>query len=109
MEIWRLNSIRGDSAIKGFSDNLDHVTSAYANCQQYLQTIRIRARTVDYTENTYPFKLGASLPGVDALGLGITLTKIENVGQEGVIELVYRDYMSTSEDLRVPPTALFYQ
>ena len=79
------------------------------SCQNHLQAIRVRGRMADYRESSVTFKLGIPIGGPDALGTGITLTKIANAGQEGIIEIVEQQYQAETDDRRVPPVALFHQ
>ena len=64
---------------------------------------------VDYRERSVTSTGGIRSGGPDALGTGITLTKIANAGQEGIIEIVEQQYQAETDDRRVPPVALFHQ
>lgn len=108
-DVYRLDGIRNYAFVSKFSADLDNMPNAFQNCQNYLQTIRMRARMADFSESAIPFKLGVAVPGVDAAGVGITLTKIENAGQEGIIELGKADYRAADDAQRVPPVAIFHQ
>lgn len=111
--IYRLKSLwekkipappHGKSNMATFSN----VSNKPTSLTQYLSTIRIRARMADFRESETPFKLGVSEPTSGA-DIGITLTKIEKAGQEGILELYQENYGSLLEELRVPPVALFHQ
>lgn len=107
--VYRLGGIRSQPFVSARAAQLDNLPDAFANCQSYLQAIRIRGRMADNRESSITFKLGIPIRGQKALGTGITLTKIANAGQEGIIEIVEQQYQAETDDRRVPPVALFHQ
>ena len=107
--VYRLGGIRSQPFVSATAAQLDNLPNAFANCQNHLQAIRVRGRMADYRESSVTFKLGIPIGGPDALGTGITLTKIANAGQEGIIEIVEQQYQAETDDRRVPPVALFHQ
>ncbi|KAA3637229.1 MAG: hypothetical protein DWQ02_07045, partial [Bacteroidetes bacterium] len=54
------------------------------NCAPYLNALRIRMRMADDTESSVAFKIGPNVIGPSS---GITLSKIEEAGQEGILDL----------------------
>ena len=70
------------------------------------QAIRIRARMADFQDSSISFKLGIPVSLAEA---GITLSRIETAGQEGVLDIHQTYWTHESYDDCVPPVALFYQ
>lgn len=85
---------------------LNNMTNAYANCQNYLQALRLRTRMADYDESKASFKLGVPVP---ITNLNIELSHISSSGNEGIIDLYTWYCKDTNEDGIVPPVALFHQ
>lgn len=73
--------------VADFKDKLKvNVTEAAwnTNCAEYLDALRIRLRMADDTESEVAFKIGPNIVGPSS---GITLSKIENAGEEGILDL----------------------
>lgn len=104
--IYRLESLLTSAPLMAISTQLNTVRNAESNCRNYLQTIQLRARMADFQESEIPFKLGVPLSGTD---IGITLTKIQNAGQEGILNLYSKQYQDFEPELGVPPVAIFHQ
>lgn len=104
--IYRLESLLKSAPFMALSTQLNTIINAEVNCLNYLQTIQLRARMADFKESEIPFKLGVPLSGTD---IGITLTKIQNAGQEGLLNLYSRQYQEFNPELGVPPVAIFHQ
>lgn len=108
-EIYRPESIRPQPFVSARAAELNNMPNAQANCQNYLDTLRLRGRMADYQDSSFTFKLGVPIAPVPGLTVGITLANIENAGREGVMESYRVNFRGGDDDERVPPVALFHQ
>ena len=119
--------------IASFIKNLGGDSTREAICAQHLNSLRIRVRMADDSESEVHFKLG---PNLFTQTTGITLSKIEKAGEEGILDIYVvrfnpsgggattnqKTYISNAEtkDTRkpilnenyedaVPPVVLFHQ
>lgn len=70
--------------IASFIKKLGAESTREASCAQHLNSLRIRVRMADDNESEVPFKLG---PNLFVQTTGITLSKIEKAGEEGILDI----------------------
>jgi|GEM_PF-6019680 len=70
--------------VASFIKDLGSDSTKEASCAQHLNSLRIRVRMADDSESEVPFKLG---PNLFVQTTGITLSKIEKAGEEGILDI----------------------